>query len=265
MRFAHLLRIARYFVVLVFVVTPAIAQTDTSGGAPKKLLAPEYRTADGYWNRISREAGAIQDEMLAHMGNDNILDEFDEKRFANRAVFAEHWAKERDEVQFRGILRQLERERAEIEVRANQIENVRDAVAKELDGELVRWKQLLSEDSVMEMLGKELGIEIGTTISSEFLGWLGAQISSKVASVIVTGAGKALGPISTLVNIYQFFDEYAEYAEMRLMLDRMLERVEMVAYLDVLLKKYDGLIATQDKVIDELIMSYASYSRNACR
>lgn len=265
MRFGYAHRIAGYLFVLVFAITPALAQTDGPGGTTAKLLAPAYRTPDGFWNKTSREARIVQDEMLAHKGADNILNAFDADRFANRADFAEHWAKERDEVKFRDILRQLERERDGIEARANQIETLRGAVSEELDSELIRWRQLLAGSSIEAHFAKAFGIEIGGTITSKFLGWLGGKISSKVASVIVTGTGKAIGPISTLVSLYQFFEAYDEYAEMKLMLDRLLERVEMIAYLDVLVKKYDGVIATQDKVIDELIMSYASYSRNACR
>ena len=83
-------------------------------------------------------------------------------------------------------------------------------------------------------------------------------------SLVVVG-GKALGPISTLLALVDFFEAYDEYAGMKLMLDRMLERVEIVAYLDVLIKKYDGLISAHDQIIDELIKTYSIYSKSECR
>ncbi len=39
----------------------------------------------------------------------------------------------------------------------------------------------------------------------------------------------------------------------------------LVAYLDVLLKKYDGLISAHDQITDELIKTYSIYSNSECR
>ena len=265
MRFGFLNYVARSLLMLVLTVTSLAAQTENLGGTPAKPLVPDYRTADVSWNKLSREAREIQDEMLVHKGNDKTLAAFSIDEFSNRADFAELWAKKQDEVQFRDVLKQLEREQADLEVRATQIETLRDAVSKELDREKARWNELLNEDSALEKLASSAGIKLGAFLTSKTFGWLGAQISSKVASVVVTGAGKALGPIGTLISIYEFFDVYDEYAEMKLMLDRMLERVEMVAYLDVLVKKYDGVITTQDEIISELYLSYARYARTGCQ
>ena len=52
---------------------------------------------------------------------------------------------------------------------------------------------------------------------------------------------------------------------MKLMLDRMLEKTEIVAHLDVLLKQYDQLIAAQDKVLDGLYDAYNLQSKSTCR
>ncbi|MDQ2091645.1 hypothetical protein [Marimonas arenosa] len=264
MRFGISNYFARSLLVLVLTVTSVAAQTENAGFTPAELLAPDFRTSDGSWNQSSRDARKIQDEMLVNKGNDDTLAGYSIDEFSNRADFAELWAKKQDEVRFRDVVGQLEREQATLEARASQIETLRNAVSGELDREKARWHELLDEDSVLEELAQSAGIKLGTFLTSKTLGWLGAKISSKVASVAVTGAGKVLGPIGTLVSIYDFFDAYGEYAEMKLMLDRMLERVEIVAYLNVLIKKYDGVIATQDEIISELYLSYARYARTGC-
>ena len=108
---------------------------------------------------------------------------------------------------------------------------------------------------------KALGIEVGGKIGSDFFSWLGKKFGSKLA----TGAGKIIGPISTIVSVYQFFEAYDQYVEMELMLDRMLEKVEMVAYLGVLIKKYDALIAAHDKITDALYEAYGAQSKKQCQ
>ena len=108
-------------------------------------------------------------------------------------------------------------------------------------------------------------IKIAGKIGSGIFGWLGEKISNKVGSLLAKGAGKAIGPISTIASLYEFFAAYGDYAEMKLMLDRLLERAEMIAYLDVLLKKYDGIIVAQEKIIDELEEAYAVRANSKCQ
>ena len=42
------------------------------------------------------------------------------------------------------------------------------------------------------------------------------------------------------------------------MLDQLLEREQMIDYLDVLLKQYDGVLSAQEKIIEELEMAYTA-------
>jgi len=222
----------------------------------------EFRAEGGAWNKSIREGRVILDEMAANKGNDNILDNFNWQNLEQKSDYAAHWIKEQDGVKFKEVLSDIEESSRALEERANQIQAIRDKVAKELAGETARWDELMVED---DKIVAYLESALGTKLGGFFLSKLLQAVGKKVGSSLVVIGGKALGPISTLLALVDFFEAYDEYAEMKLMLDRMLEKVEMVAYLEVLLKNYDGLISAHDQITDELIKTYSIYSKSECR
>ncbi len=225
----------------------------------------EFRAEGTWWNKYNREGRAILDEMSANNGPDDVLNEFNWTTLSDRAAFGEHWIREQNRVEFDDVLRALRSTRDEMDVRAGHIQELRFNISKEPDVAKARWDSLLAGDSIQEHLEKALGIKISGLAGSKILLWVGEKVSSKVASGLATGAGKLIGPISTIASLYQFFQAYDEYVEMELMLDQLLERAEMIAYLDVLLKLYDQRLQAQETIIDELEEAYTAQSKSACR
>ena len=222
----------------------------------------EFRAEGSAWNKNIREGRVIFDEMAANKGNDNILNDFNWQNLEQKSDYAAYWIKEQDGVKFKEVLSDIEESSRAFEERANQIQAIRDKISNELAGETARWDKLMAEDDkIVAYLESALETKLGGFFLSKILQAIGKKIGN---SLVVVG-GKALGPISTLLALVDFFKAYDEYSEMELMLDRMLERVEIVAYLDVLLKKYDGLISAHDQITDELIKTYSIYSKSECR
>lgn len=222
---------------------------------------PEYRTERSAWNKNIRNGRVILDELAANKGTDNILNSFNWQNLEQKSDYAAHWIKQQDNVKFQEVMSDIEESSDALGERANEIEQLRNAVDAELSKEKVRWNELMKGSDIEEYLLKALGIKVAGKLGSDFFSWLGKKFGSKLA----TGAGKIIGPISTLVSVYQFFKAYDQYAEMKLMLDRMLEKVEMVAYLNVLIKKYDSLIAAHDKIVGALFDAYDAQSEKQCQ
>ncbi len=244
---------------------PAAVKAENHTDATGIAYKTEFRQGKSAWNKHTREGRVILDEMVANKGADNTLEEFNWTTLADRAAFAEHWIKQQDKAEFNDVLRQLTSTRDELDFRAGHIQDLRYKIFTEQKTRKAHWDQLLVGDSIQDHLLKALGIEVAGKIGSELFGWLGEKISNKVGSLLAKGAGKAIGPISTIASLYEFFSAYGDYAEMKLMLDRLLERAEMIAYLDVLLKKYDGVIAAQEKIIAELEEAYAARANSKCQ
>ena len=223
---------------------------------------PSYRTDRSAWNKDIRQARAILDDMAANNGQDTTLKDFNWEDLSLTAAYGETWIKKQDRVKFAEIIRSIEKSQKALEIKANEIQAVRDRIAKDLASDTARWKTLIAgDDQIVAYLETALGKKIAGTLLGEILKAIGKRTGSK----LVSGAGKVLGPVSTLWALFDFFDAYDEYAEMKLMLDRMLERTEIIAYLDVLLKQYDLLIAAQDKIIESLFDGYDLHSQSTCR
>lgn len=222
----------------------------------------EFRAEGSAWNKNIREGRVILDEMAANKGTDDILNDFNWQNLEQKSDYAAHWIKEQDGVKFNEVLSDIEESSQTLEDRANQIQALRDKISKELASETARWDKLMAED---DKIVAYLEDALETKLAGFFLSKILQAIGKKIGASLVVVGGKALGPISTLLALVDFFEAYDEYAEMKLMLDRMLERVEIVAYLDVLIKKYDGLISAHDQIIDELIKTYSIYSKSECR
>ncbi len=232
----------------------------------------EFRMERDAWNKSIREGRIIVDEMNANKGNDALLDRYSWEELQFRASRAQEWIKQQNEFSFREILKSIEETQQGRETRTNQIQKLRDQISKEQATDIVEWEKLMTDDSVLEHLAKALGAAVISEVGSRTLEWFGKYVSKKVvnlagkaAGAVSTAAGKVLGPVSTAYSIYEFFEAADEFAGMRQIYGRLLERAEMIAYLNVLLKKYDEQIAAQDIIISELYTAYGEYSKNACR
>lgn len=212
-----------------------------------------YRTKDVGWKKSIREGRGILDEMVANKGEDNALSSFGWDDLELNAAYAEYQIKKKNEVRFREYTRAIEKAQQEVDSRAQHIKEVRDQISKELAKGVARWNTLMAgNDEILIFIGKALGIKgVGMTLSALLQG-LGKRIDSK----LLRGGGKALGPVSTALSLVQLVEAYDEKVEMDLMIGRLLEMTELVAYLDVLLKKYDGLLAAQDKILNGLFREF---------
>ncbi|GEM_PF-2905520 len=258
--------LATLLVTGLLLVVPSSPQAETHTSSDKIVYQLEFRTDDKFAaNKHIREGRVVLDEMVANKGADKLLDEFNWTTLAERSAFAEHWIKEQDQAQFDDVIRQLRSTKDKLDNRAGHIQDLRHQIASAHKTQKARWDKLLDGDSIQDHLLKALGIEVAGTVGSRMFGWISKHVSSKLASGLAAGAGKAIGPISTAASLYQFFAAYGDYAEMKLMLGDLLEQAEMIAYLDVLLKKYDGILAAQDKIIDELVEAYAARAKSNCR
>jgi len=223
---------------------------------------PSFRTESSSWSTNIRLARPIIDDMTKNKGQDTMLKDFSWEDLSLSAAYGETWIKRQDRVKFTEIIHTIEKSQTALESKANDIQKIRDQIAGNLNTQVGRWETLMTgDDKVMDFLSDALGKKVGGVIIGETLKTLGKRVVSKLVSV----AGKAIGPITTVLALFDFFDAYDEYTELELMLDKMLERTETVAYLDVLLKQYDLLIAAQDKILEDLHDSYHRQSNGTCR
>lgn len=266
-----MIKLFKKLLVSVMIVCLSIV-APVSSWAQDVNPATEFRMERDAWNKDIREGRVIVDEMNANKGNDAILEKYGWEELQFRASRAEEWIKRQDEFNFREILKSIEETQQDLETRANHIQKLRDQIFKEQARDILEWEELIVDDSIQEYLQNALGAAILGEVGSRTLKWFGKYISAKVVNfagkatgAVSTVAGKVLGPVSTAYSIYQVFEAADEYAGMRQIYGQLLERAEMIAYFNVLLKKYDEQIAAQDIIISDLYKAYDAYSKNACR
>ncbi len=214
---------------------------------------PSYRSERAWWSPQVRDGRAIIDQMQANDGVDDTLRDFGWDDLELNAAYAANAIKKKDETRFKEYVREIERSQGRMESRAATIQGVRDKINKDLAQGTARWNTLMAgDDEILNYIGEALGIKaVGITMSAT-LQWVGKRIDSR----LLRGGGKALGPISSALAVIRLAEAYDEKVEMELMLGQLLELTELQAYLDVLLKKYDGVLGAQDEILNGLLREF---------
>ena len=89
--------------------------------------------------------------------------------------------------------------------------------------------------------------------------------SANLSGVVAGWGSEAMPVIGIMYQAFNLANALVEARGMVLIVDKLLEMTEMVAYLDVLLKMYDSAITAHEETIDRLQLEKAAYGTGQCR
>jgi len=251
--------LCRCALAVAFVATSfaAVAQGNSSGITFKV----SHRHPDGAWSRLILDGETVLNQMVRNTGPDDTLMNFRWEDLDSMALWASAAIKREDDRSFKDQMAAIEKSMGVLTTREANLSKLRAAIASELDIGVNRWYDLLEKADVLESLGIVLATKGAGMAGSSMLVALGENISSN----LVTGAGKLLGPASTAFGIYTVYLETTQYADLKVLSPRLLEMVEIVAFLDVLLWNYDYVIDSHQTIIDVLMIEYSNYENQICK
>ncbi len=228
-------------------------------------IAVNFRHPDGAWNKNIRAGQRVLDQMVQNKGPDEVLSNFSWDQLNETASWASANIKCGDELGFRERLDLVEKSMTVLTTQEAKLAKLRKAINIELQTGLAEWDVLLKDADTIEFLGHALGMKgVGFAGRSIFL-HLGGKIGENLLGHMMTGAGKALGPITTAIGVHDVYLAASQQVDMQLLSPQLLEMTETVAFLDVLLWNYDQAINAHERIIDALMTENDNYQDGVCK
>lgn len=227
----------------------------------------QFRPENPSWQgEEMQEVRQILDEMFANNMRDEFLDNTVGWRELEESVRrGQEWIKTCREVEFNEVTRAMLEQQYQVTDRKEHLTELRAKIQESLQEDDARFNELLGDDSDAS---NEAFIELKKTHgfsrrlenlgrALEYFGREGAELAGRCI-------GQALAAVTVAKDLYDYTVLHDEASRMEALLPGMMEKMEAIAYMDVLIRQYEDLENAYEELVDDLQESFDAEACQEC-